>query len=284
MKRFVPLVLILFFAACEEEPPFINFTEPEKPLVDSTWVTANVPAAAYKKVLIEDITGVRCPNCPDAAITAKDIKSRKGDSVVIMALYIKSIPNFTTPWAAPNPDLRTDASQAISEGLGLPTGLPNGMIDRWQFSGQRIQAHSLWESRVNTRLKQISPVNIILTKEYNQQTKELLLTVKLTYTQDIPSGTNHKLSILMLESSIVGKQSTSSGYDDNYKHDHVLRKAITGPLGNDLNYYLERGRVILKQYKIKIDDYMNPDETEIVVIVSDYATESVVQVEEIKVY
>ena len=64
------LCSIALFVSCEEEPPYIKFTE--KPLLDTVYMSP-APNAQAKKALVIDVTGVRCNNCPRAAKVAKDL-------------------------------------------------------------------------------------------------------------------------------------------------------------------------------------------------------------------
>lgn len=67
-------------------------TAEEKPLLDTFYV-GSVPAASPKKVLLFDVTGVRCNNCPKAAVLAKSLASSNAGRVEIVALYPKT-PEF----------------------------------------------------------------------------------------------------------------------------------------------------------------------------------------------
>ena len=75
MKKFRILIsafVLLTIVACEEVPPLINYEE-SKSLKDTTYLINTVPAAELKNVLLEDVSGVKCVNCPDAAVIAKSI-------------------------------------------------------------------------------------------------------------------------------------------------------------------------------------------------------------------
>lgn len=53
----------LFFCACEEVGPYINFEE------ETETVTPPVNNGDIQKVvLLEEFTGVRCPNCPAGSV------------------------------------------------------------------------------------------------------------------------------------------------------------------------------------------------------------------------
>ena len=166
MKHFVvALSFVLLFTACEEIPPNIDFSPPYK-TKDTTYIVGAVPAAQHKAVLVEDITGVRCVNCPQAAAKAKEIVTEKTeDSVVVMSLYINQLANFTTPWDG-FPLLNTAIASTIVDFYGIPSGLPSGYVDRAVFAPQtvRFYAYTTWKNLVNQRLQLSTPVNIDIQK------------------------------------------------------------------------------------------------------------------------
>ena len=152
MKKivFLSAIVALLLSGCEETPPQIDFSIPVIPLKDSTYIDP-VPAPQHKAVLIEDITGVRCINCPDAALKAKDIIAQKSsDSVVVMAIYPTDVlDNFTHPYDGV-PQLSTGIARQIVEALGTPQGLPNGYVDRITPSGAgRAINYAEWINYVN---------------------------------------------------------------------------------------------------------------------------------------
>jgi len=191
------------FASCEEIPPAIDFTESFE-TNSVTYVATNIPQAQHKAVLIEDITGVRCVNCPQAAAKAKEIVTEKTeDSVVVMALYINQLPQFTTPWED-NPLLNTDFATNIVDFFGIPSGLPSGYVDRAVFAPQTVRFYTYtgWKNLVNQRLKLTSPVNIDIKPTVTA--RKLNVKVKLQYTSAVNS--NHKYSLFILEDSIVSQK------------------------------------------------------------------------------
>ena len=84
--------------SCDEELPPVIMTEEEKPLLDTFYI-GSVPAASVKKVLLFDVTGVRCNNCPKAAVLAKNLASSNSGRVEVVALYPKTPMSLTFPWA-----------------------------------------------------------------------------------------------------------------------------------------------------------------------------------------
>jgi hypothetical protein len=282
MKSFLIIFASFFFflTACEEVPPFIDFSPTDKSK-DTTYITSSIPSPQHKAVLIEDITGVRCNNCPKAASRAKDIITNKTeDSVLLLALYTRHIPNFTLPFDG-FLDLTTDYSFQIVDALGVPTGLPSGYVDRHIFTGQsvRFQSYTTWANLVNERLKQKTPVNISLEKNINN--RELNFIMNLTYTS-VPIY-NHKFSLYLTEDGLLSKQAMPDGAKEkeDYEHNHVLRHAFGLATGNPINESLVAGRVIIKEYNYTIPTSMNIDKCHLMCVVTDVVTNEVVNVRQI---
>lgn len=301
MKNTLWLFISFFIlVSCEEENPGIIFTNPPTLLKDTSYVTTDYGPSVYKKILLEDLTGVRCVNCPDAAAKAKELKGVYGDTLVVVGLYLRS-PNlnqFTAPWSG-FPDLRSNEAEVIANAVGVPSSLPNGYIDRYKFGGtQAAFVINQWDNYVKQRRGE-SPVKVWLNFEIGAN-NNMILKTRLTYTKDI-SGKQHKLALYITENDIFSKQSTmsdtvsntiwngkeftkSKGYLDDYSHQHVLRTAVTLPLGQLLNQPLELGRVFEKDFPFEWPSVWNRNKAYLVAVVIDSYDESVVQVEEIKLY
>src|SRR5690606_13592324 len=161
-----------------------------------TYITSTVPQAQHKAVLIEDITGVRCVNCPQAADEIKQIMSLKKDSVVAVALYPNHMPTLTTPWPG-FPKLNNETATNMVDFLSVPGALPNGYVDRGIFAPltERFIQYKSWKSIVDQRLAVPTPVNIHLTSTVNGSKVKVKFTVQ--YTQDVSE--KHKISLFITE-------------------------------------------------------------------------------------
>lgn len=282
-NRFLPFVVSvsLFFLSCKEVPPYINFKKEAKSQ-DTSYIIANVPSPQHKAVLIEDITGVRCNNCPKAAIRAKDIVAAKTkDSVVVIGLYTTHLSNFTNPYDG-FVDLTSNFSYQIVDFLTPPTGLPSGYVDRAIISPQtvRYNSYTTWASLVNLRLKEQTPVNIELTKTLVG--KNLNFKMSLVYSSAV--STTHKYALYITENKIISKQTMpdGAGEKDDYEHNHVLRYAFGLATGNPLNQPLVAGRVFEKVYDYEFPTNMVPENCHLVCVVTDAASNEVINVREIE--
>ena len=100
MFKNLTLVCIVFFAiSCKESNPPIDFGKAGVTLLNDTIYTlasGDIPVAENRAILIEDLTGVRCPNCPQAADVAKHIEDTMSSTeVFIVGLYPQEPKNLT---------------------------------------------------------------------------------------------------------------------------------------------------------------------------------------------
>jgi len=270
VAKLLPLFLIiaLFQGCIDEEPVPINFRVKVKPLLDTTYTGAS-PAVQEKHVILYDITGVRCNNCPQAADKAKQIEAARSGKVHVLAVYITPMPNLTAPWRGYDTLTTPIADQMISATGVSVNSLPNGMIDQAEFGTSRLISMNEWEARVNDRLAETTPVNIELSSIWDAAAKEAVITLKMVYNSD-KSDETHRYTIALTEGGIVGKQSdkdTAGGIRYYYTHNHVLRTTITSPGGDLLNEPLVAGRVFEKQYRYKPAGNFKPANMHVVAFV-----------------
>lgn len=282
MKNWILPILIVAFAAvfssCEEEPPPGLRTGPGA-FLDTTFVTQTVPNAQAKNVLIEDLTGVNCVNCPKAADTGKALINALNGRVKLAGLYL------TTPFTLTNPfpgeeDLRTQEAEDIANAIFVPSSLPSGYVDRAKSSGIRNIDYSVWRTEVNKRLALSTPVNISVNGSYSDADSNITVNMAITYTEDMTSE-SHSYTIMILEDSIIVAQKVplvGTVYD--YVHYHVLRTTYTPSVGALITENKEVGRVIQKSFKGKIGNTWRPGKCSVIVFVQDANTKEVLHVED----
>lgn len=277
------IMIVLVMSACEEELPGIIFNEPEKPLLDTTY-SVTAPIADLKRVLIADITGVRCNNCPEAAISAKNIADANPGRVVVMALFPKMTPDvLTRPWAGYDTLVSQEAFDWVSL-LGSITSLPTGTVDQVKQSGSFFVPHTGWAGAVNSRLSVSTPVNLDLTGRWLPAENKARLEVRAIYNQDAVNGNTHILNIGIIENKIIGKQSnkdTAGGIQYGYQFEHVFRKLITPVTGDTIRTASLPGQVTEKHYYINPRYNWNPKNLYGVVWVTDASTREVLHVAEV---
>lgn len=275
--------VLLALVGCKEDNHGIVLSATAPPLKDTTYVLDEPPPAAFKKVLLEDVTGVRCVNCPNAAAMVKTLLNKYDDTLVAIALYIKSFETqFTRPWSGFE-DLRTQYAEDIAMSVGMPIGLPGGYVDRFRFAASAALGINQWDSRIQIRKALPSPVQINL--DYERINDSIVFKTKLTYSDAVPDA-NHKVAFYITEDKVIGKQATNdpdlAPYILDYEHNHVLRASVDLPLGRLLTQPLVAGRVFERDMIFKWNPQWVLEHCNLVAVVMNVADESVVQVEELK--
>jgi hypothetical protein len=271
---------VLLFS-CEEENPGVVFTTPVKPLLDTTYTTTDIPAAQNKNVLLLDVTGVRCNNCPDAAAIARRIADtlNPGRVIVLAAYPFSPSPSLTAPWEGYDTLANVDAEALVGQ-LGAVPNLPIGCVDQIKPAGSYFLDRATWNGNVNNRLALSTPLNIDLKTGWIATDNRGRLEIKVTYTRAVSA--KHLMYIAVVENEIVGKQSNKnikpSGIEEDYVHNHALRKLYTPATGDTLNAELSAGRVFEKQFYITPKSNWNPDHLECVVWVVDASNKEVLHV------
>ncbi|HLS71912.1 MAG TPA: Omp28-related outer membrane protein [Chitinophagaceae bacterium] len=274
MKKWQLLFALPFFLyACKEQAIGIQFEDKE--MVDTSYVT-NIETPEEKKYLLEELTGVRCVNCPQGAEALEQLNSENNNSFVIVAHHFGSL---TSPINGKSiQDFRTSqGSQIMDLIFGGQGNKPSVSFDRLPlstgFNPYFIDGMSNWPAAIQQMkdYANTSPVNIkIETREEGENAYNIY--TKLAFTENLDFPVN--LHIYAVENNIWDG---FIGSDTLIKYDHVFREAITGAGGKeilrDLNA-IEAGRVYELNTKFNWDkndekqSYWKAEEMQIVVFAS----------------
>lgn len=285
MKKYIAilsLVALFVLPACEEIGPAINLGKNANAVSDTTYVETPVATAETKNVLIEEFTGVRCPNCPQGHDKINTIKSNNPGKIVSVSLH--PINSLGYPYSFSAQDFTSPKAQTLFDYLGQIGLEPAAGIDRTLFSGELkvLLDRSKWETRVNQQLPLTTPVNIAIDKQYDSTNRELTIIAELHYTQQVTE--DNKLTVMLTESKIVSAQLDGTDIDTFYVHNDVMRDVITETQGDLLSATLEPGRVFRKVYKKILDAAWKPENMHIVAYVHESGNvKKVYQVREVNV-
>lgn len=267
--------------SCREELPPVIMTQQEKPLLD-TFYMGSVPAAAVKKVLLFDVTGVRCNNCPKAAVLAKSLALSNLGRLEVVALYPKSPMSLTFPWPGFDTMSTIEADQ-IATALGGITSLPLGAVDQFAYNGSKLLNTSDWGAAVTAQLAKTSPFNLSIKSTWKPADGKSRVEIKAIANADISS--NYKWVVAITESGVKSKQSDQDapgGVVDAYKHEHALRTVVGSALGSVVNTSAVSGGFVREKHF-----YFTPRpkwvaaNCDVVVWIYDANTKEVVQVERV---
>lgn len=259
-------------------------------------VKTNADLVNQKKILLEDYTGMKCPNCPRAARTASTIASQNSNVIVV------AVPagGFARPIGSYTLDLRTNVGDKwnSSEGFSIPS-YPNGIINRKKYGGNELVViDTKWPSIIEEAKNEPLKVKVLVTSRYDTTNKSLNVSATATFVSAYPNDLN--VTAIIIEDGIVGKQTDGSLDIEEYDFEHVLRGTLNGEWGQKLNRksivagdttsaslatnvglgekfeYIVDGTGIKKPIKI------NDKKTYVVVFVSDAVTREVLQTEKVK--
>ncbi len=267
--------------ACSEELPPVIMTAEEKPLLDTFYV-GSVPSVAVKKVLLFDVTGVRCNNCPKAAVLAKSLESSNSGRVAVVALYPKTPMSLTFPWSGFD-TMSTTESDQIATAMGGITSLPLGAVDQVAYNGSKLLNTSDWGAAVTAQLAKTSPINITLKSTWKSADGKARVEIKAVANTALTA--NYKWVVAITESKVKSKQSDQDapgGVVDDYDHEHALRGVVGSTLGSDINTSaVSAGYVREKHFYVVPKTKWNAANCDVVVWVYNVDTKEVVQVEKV---
>ncbi len=266
---------------CSEELPPVIMTAEEKPLLDTFYIES-VPSAAIKKVLLFDVTGVRCNNCPKAAVLAKSLASSNLGRVEVVALYPKTPMSLTFPWPGYDTMSTTEADQ-IATAMGGITSLPLGAVDQVSYNGSKLLNISDWGAAVTAQLAKTSPINISIKSVWKSADGKARVEIKAVANTALTA--NYKWVVAITESGVKSKQSDQDapgGVVDDYDHEHALRGVVGSALGIDINTAaVSAGYVREKHFYVVPKAKWNAANCDVVVWVYNADTKEVVQVEKV---
>lgn len=213
------------------------------------------PAQVNRAVLIEDFTGQRCLNCPNATDVINSLQETYGEDAVI-GVGIHS-GNLGFKGSATVVGLATDLGDTYYNYYGA-TYQPVGMVNR-----HGLTDYIYWATYVSKALQETAPLELDLDCQYDESAGKVSISVEAMGTNGATSG---KLQLWVLEDSITALQIMPDGsYNAGYVHNHVLRTAVNGTWGDDFS--IAEGEVKTLPYTLTMESLWVPKNVSIVAFV-----------------
>lgn len=231
-----PLALLCFIS-CKEQPILIP-----DPSLNVTGRTA----------LVEEVTGVRCPNCPVGTQTLVALQQQYGkDRLVVVSIHAAG--SFSVPYPSSKYDFRSPEIQELANFVGALEGFPTAAVNR-RLPPNEVSAfltgHTRWTGEVVQDLQQDPSIAVSLKNTFNPDTRSLQMEVELLPDQIIVG--DHRLTVLIAQDSIVDPQVNGNTFILDYIHRHVVRDVVSAPSGDPILDPLETGVLIKKTYQVTL--------------------------------
>jgi len=269
-------IMLASLSGCDKVDNPYYFVDPVP--VDS------LSAVSFKKVLLEDYTGIRCNNCPAASRLAEEIAASSRHRLIIMNVHAGHLaapasPPFTL-------DLRCHEGIAYYKDFNI-TGNPKGLINRTQKSAGIFEySSSEWAKAIETELQQ--PQTFKLKVEEAELSKNrTAIWAKITYSATAAATAEYNLLAFLVEDGIVGTQQDGPKIEQEYVFHNVLRETLHGDAiyGIPIEKPIEGKEYVytFESYQIKSIDKKYPTSSyKLIVAIVQRDSKYVEQVEEVE--
>lgn len=179
-----------------------------------------------KKAVLEEFTGIGCPNCPGGHTQAATLLASNPNLLFVLA-YHPSNSSYTSG----DPMVSTYPSAFYSNPFISPTNryMPSAMVSRRVWGGvERIQGVSSWAADVATILGEASPLNVGVGSTYDETQKMLTVNAEVYFTSDVTD--NLTIYCMLTEDGVEATQAGSTA--SPYIHNHVFRQALVAQWGD----------------------------------------------------
>lgn len=200
-----------------------------------------------RKVLVEELTGVDCANCPKGPQELDALSKIYGKNLVAVAIHAGARGSFNKqlPGAAYN--FNTDELEELVAAIGEPSLFPSAAINRQEANGDpSLFYEQPWGGLVALELGQDHNVGLFLENKYDSETRQVEVEVRIAPEADLSGG--HNLTVYMVQDSIVDPQNVFGTLTPNYVHRHVLRKVLTNVAGDGIDEPLTKGAVVTRTF------------------------------------
>jgi hypothetical protein len=239
------------------------------------------PYPAVKHVLLEDYTGHKCVNCPEASVIAKSMEEEYHGKLIVLGVHagVFAIPSSTGDFTA---NYMTTAGEAWSKDFGVVSN-PNGLINRKDFDGSKVVGKDLWDGVVEQIIHEQPKAQMLINSTYNAGTKILDIKV-FTHFLDQMAG-SYKISVCIVQDSIVSPQKNNNPavgptpiwYD--YVFNDVLRATVNGTYGEILTEDVNTTSTYMGTFSYTLNQDWVAEKCWVLAFVYNESTKEIVQAE-----
>lgn len=218
------------------------------------------PAEVGRAVLIEDLTGQRCINCPDGNDIITDIIKTYGeDNVIAVGIHCGPL-GFAGN--SKRVGLMTDTGVEYYKywANGTNLGQPSAIFNRKKGPSDNFNN---WAAEVGLIISEKANLSVNIANAYDAKTRKLTTKVGAFGVNGTVSG---KLQVWIVEDGIKAMQLMPDGSaNQEYIHNHVFRAAVNGTWGEDIT--VKEGETTSNDYSYVLPETWNADNISVVAFV-----------------
>ena len=293
MRTILLFLAITIIISCEEETvdnnstPTLssnNFGEPKKSYTPNTCkvITSLDNPTFARKILAEEISGVRCSECIAGHEKFQTFKNFYGNRLITINYHGLSL---SSPFGLSIQDFRSDQADSIYNNIGAPGFYPFAAFNRVQPSGEVIPFIGLpkWNTQILAEANKTTSdyqIDLVSTLDTCDFTLEVSTTIHANN-----NTTEKQLSFYIIENNIEDAQLVSIGVNsEDYIHQSVFRKAFPFALGTILPS-IQKGKSTDISTKTTLDSYWETKNSQLIVVISEKnGSKEVLQVEQISIH
>lgn len=218
------------------------------------------PAEVGRAVLIEDLTGQRCINCPDGNDIITDIIKTYGeDNVIAVGIHCGPL-GFAGN--SKRVGLMTDTGVEYYKywANGTNLGQPSAIFNRKKGPSDNFNN---WAAEVGLIISEKANLSVNIANAYDAKTRTLTTKVGAFGVNGTVSG---KLQVWIVEDGIKAMQLMPDGSaNQEYIHNHVFRAAVNGTWGEDIT--VKEDETTSNDYSYVLPETWNADNISVVAFV-----------------
>jgi thiol-disulfide isomerase/thioredoxin len=257
---FLLIISLIIWPSCQKvDNPLIVDQGPNNfPAQLDTFFISNSDSISEKQVLLEEFTGHRCVNCPEAAKLAHELAEELDHKLIIYTIHAGNLAEVQNNNVF-NTDLRSSVGNQLYDHFNTFFAVPLALINRNPFNGLRLIFKDNWAAAVNEELQKPAQVKMKLSNAFYPNFNVVLVDIESEFLA--PADDRFKLAVIIVEDSIVSPQLNNNpdiGPDTlfNYNHRNVLRDAVNSTYGEFIGNdgYVTQGEIYQNQYIYTISE------------------------------
>ncbi len=296
MKAKMPhIIAAVFFAlllatACDKvDEGLVVTNEQNIPVNTDTVFVLDSVIVNQKQVLLEDFTGHKCVNCPEAAIVAHEWAEMYDHRLIIYAVHagFQATPDASGLYTY---DFRNPTGDALFNYFNEPFN-PSGTVNRVEYDGSTVLLFVTgdWEEAIPIELAKPSVIDMKVVSKYFPNSSSVLINITSTVNSALDS--KYKIVVLLAEDLIIRPQRNNNEEIGpvpdwvDYHHLNVLRDGVTSTFGEYMTAdgTVSQGETYYNQFYYELDQPWVSDTADynIISFIFDEANDEILQVAEL---